>query len=832
MDSVMASDPTASESDTAGAVSALYRQPGSGLSRNGADMSNSHLASPHTQPQTSDPGSSESPERTQQHKASHSGAKRNRALLSCGPCRASKQKCDRAQPCSQCLRKGRTSSCIYAGTSGAEKNGHPAATPTRAPRSMASRLKRLEAVVRALMDSPDEAERTRILNQPVASSGDAPGDWPPTEGSDSLPARGQVVVAGKGEKGGSTTYVGATHFMAVLDDIEDLKSYFDEGDEAHGSPDPEPDGASPENFLLQLTPPKTREEFLAYLPPKRTIDLLTMRFFNAFSPSQHIVHRPTFARKYAEFWQDPSKASFDLLALLFIISALGTYFSSFLSPDEADNSPGASTMERFYHYRSLAASALVSAKFASPGPMTMLPMLLYLESEFIISRASQMNCYLMSAVCMRLMLKMGLHRDPSNLPNISPFDGEMRRRMWNLGVQIELMVAFHLGLPSMVHGIESDTALPGNLLDEDFSEDSSELPPARPDTEYTLMTYPIWKTQMVKIFGLVARQAHSLSPPTYAEVLRLDHLLEEKWSQVPAPLKIRPLEDCVIDPPHQVNQRFGIASLYQKSRCVLHRRYLVEPVPKKEHEYSRRTCLEAALRLLEYQDTFYRATLPGGILRQHGWFLTSLAIHDFLLAAMIVYLVLQNGTASALGADDNGTPQNKPLASREELCEKLKKSRAIWLDVSRDAAVGKKAADILEVMLNRIGPASQSGWDTAKQGFDRTGSNALHESPGENSLSSGHLADLSISEPSPFQAFPSSRQSFEQQAGLLASESLPPLQGQTGFEGSWLPVEPTAMDWTTLDSVLRIGDPADNRLATDWASQDTLLSDFSFSGDL
>ncbi len=79
-------------------------------------------------------------------------------------------------------------------------------------------------------------------------------------------------------------------------------------------------------------------------------------------------------------------------------------------------------------------------------------------------------------------------------------------------------------------------------------------------------------------------------------------------------MKPRPLGDCITDPSIQVVQRFGLGSLFQKSRCVLHRRYLVEAVPRREHEYSRRTCTQAALDLLDYQNTIYLATQPGGVL--------------------------------------------------------------------------------------------------------------------------------------------------------------------------------------------------------------------------
>lgn len=111
---------------------------------------------------------------------------------------------------------------------------------------------------------------------------------------------------------------------------------------------------------------------------------------------------------------------------------------------------------------------------------------------------------------------------------------------------------------------------------------------------------------------------HALTPPSYSEVLRLDHLLQETWRSVPSFMMVRPLDECVGDPPMLFMQRFGLAALYNKSRCVLHRRYLAEPVTKPEHDYSRQQCLQAALTLLGTQVIIWDACKPGHSLAHHG----------------------------------------------------------------------------------------------------------------------------------------------------------------------------------------------------------------------
>ena len=361
----------------------------------------------------------------------------------------------------------------------------------------------------------------------------------------------------------------------------------------------------------------------------------------------------------------------------------------------------------------------------------------------------------------------------------------------------------------MIHGIESDTTPPRNLIDSDFDENSTELPPGRPPTEYTEMTYPIYKSAICRVFGLVARQAHSLNTPIYSEVMRLDGLLQEKWNNVPSFMKVRPLEQCVTDPPHQVIQRFGIAALYQKSRCVLHRRYLLERFPKREHEYSRKACVQAALALMEYQSAIWHGTQPGGILSANGWFMTSLAMHDFLLAAMIVYLAIMSDTYSEVGGNYDWALQDAPLPNKDELTDQLRRSYRIWSIAAKETPEVKKAPEVLETMLKKILLRSQSNTTERTSAIGETPSHVLSSrtdvAPVANLRVSGRCC-------SSFQ--PKAKLTFSQEPEI-ANLSLDPTPQNPpmpfsrndlvpndvimeGLQGSWIPGTNDNVDWVSL----------------------------------
>ncbi|KAG7057713.1 fungal specific transcription factor domain-containing protein [Colletotrichum scovillei] len=754
------------------------------------------------------------------HSASASAAaaaKRSRVLLSCGPCRASKLKCDRSEPCGQCLKKSRPEGCVYA----------PKPEKQKPAKGMAARLKRLEGMVRTMMDEGGG----------VAGAG--PGG-PQTTGAAADAVEEEKGVAQPGgqlvQGGRASTYVGATHFMAILEDIEDMKSYFEEPETDYDeSPEPSDEIEAPDLMLFSRNMPRSREDLLKLLPEQKIVDRLIMRYFSSRSPSQprlsrssphgfacidkaaDIVHRPTFEKQYAHFWTDPSGTDLHWLALLFMVMSLGVFYSTFMAPHELSVDSPQPPMDRFKLFRAAAACCLVWGRYTHPTIATIPPFILYVEAEFIISRAAQMNCYVLSSVCLRLLLKMGLHRDPDRLlaagTAISPYEGEMRRRMWNMAVQLDLLVSFHMGLPSMLNGIDADCSLPRNLVDEDFDEDTLSLPPARPATDYTEMTYPINKSAMMLVFGQVARQSHLLAPPPYAEVMRLDDLLNASWRAVPQFMMVKPLQECVTTPPMQIIQRFGLASLYNKSRCVLHRRFLLDPAPRREHDYSRRQCLEGAVVLLDFQNTIWHACQPGNMLSQNGWFVSSLAVHDFLLAATIIYLAIghepfwggaDNGKTGATATTTTTSPvwmaETNPPPTRAYLLHLLQRSYSVWIAIAGGVPEVRKTAGILETMLNKLGSPPNSPPENG--GAKVSSASGLRQSDGSESAARSAQDDqqlldgLSINDSTSFPTITTSRfQPFE-----FVTSGLGP--SEPGLDRGWAAVGNEEMDWRYFDNIM------------------------------
>ncbi|KAF3399617.1 hypothetical protein DPV78_007033 [Talaromyces pinophilus] len=224
-----------------------------------------------------------------------------------------------------------------------------------------------------------------------------------------------------------------------------------------------------------------------------------------------------------------------------------------------------------------------------------------------------MSCYLVVGVAVRLSLRMGLHRDPDKVEgNITPYQGEIRRRIWHLLVQMDLLVSFENRFPLMVQGLQSDTRVPLNLQDHDFDENSTELPSPRPETEITGKSYTFAKGRIARVFQKILEQANLLTLPNYAEVTALDQELQQAFSAVPYFLHIVPMDLCIIVPVELIIRRLSLAVLIHKSRCILHCKYITKVKQNTEFSYSKKAAMEASRELLQIQFDVHNATQPGG----------------------------------------------------------------------------------------------------------------------------------------------------------------------------------------------------------------------------
>lgn len=340
--------------------------------------------------------------------------------------------------------------------------------------------------------------------------------------------------------------------------------------------------------------------------------------------------------QYERFWKDPQHTSFGWLALLFSILAMSTILRK--KPQSRVGSGQSMPSTKFL--QQMAAQCLVSSGYATANEHALEALLLYLQSRFMAQTSSNAQRWLELGTIIRLALRMGYHRDPDEMTNITKFEGEMRRRVWLHIFQIDALVSFQMGLPSMIPTEYCDTQVPRNLFDADLNVGMNDLPSSRSHAEVTPILYGIVKSGIMRVFKKIVAGTQSLATPGYDEILALDEEMKEVYERTPDTFRRRDVGESFMDSSDIILERCTLELLYLKGIVVLHRRYIRYDPHNPTFNPSRRFCLEAALEILARQADIYQATLPGGRLHEDRWMVTALTVHDFLLAAMVVCLDL------------------------------------------------------------------------------------------------------------------------------------------------------------------------------------------------
>lgn len=490
-----------------------------------------------------------------------------------------------------------------------------------------------------------------------------------------------------------------------------MKEYLDE----HGN-DSDDDGVEDDPYvdsspalLLGTGRPLTKEELLVDIPPRSTADRLISRFLKTSDPSlgeflrlrylrdkplikrSVVVHVPTFQREYEQFWNNPQGVSFTWIALLYSILTLSV--SIYHRGEEPLPLNLVDPMTLWNVFRKRAAQCLVQANYLTPGRYKAEALFLYGLGEFHRSQDAQVGVSYLLGITIRLAMRMGYHRDASHYPNLSAWEGEMRRRLWALLCQLDALISFQVGLPRTIQPWHSDTEIPSNLLDTDFDENSTELPPGRPDEERTACSYTRGKARIMTVFGQTVDLAYSREQVSYDQIMEIDRRLEEAHDLLPSFFHIRPMAQCIADSADLMMRRYTLELLYQKSRIVLHRRYMAETHSK--YAYSRSTCLEAARETLRHHAEIWSESMPGGQLYAERFFLNSLQNTDFMLSAMILCLELSQdnewGNAGRLGDQE-----------RTDLLLVLETTHRIFKGARRRSMDTQRAFAALTLMLSRV----------------------------------------------------------------------------------------------------------------------------------
>ena len=428
---------------------------------------------------------------------------------SCVTCRRRKVRCDKRYPCSNCIKQG--IECIFPGPGRAPRK------PRKNPDSeLLLRLRRLEGVVKSLGAQVDEdgsitqPPRAMAMVQDQMSqysSGESPE--PPEGGPKPMSIDkhvGRLVI-----NDGRSRYVSNQFWASMGDEIAEMRDILDapstEDDDDHlDSPlqsagGSETSSTSHQGFIFGYSSNLVNLKKLHPTPTQ--IFILWEVFKENVDPLVRILHRPTartILLKASSGTESLSKAAEALLFALYFGAVVS------LDPAQCQSLLGETKETMVNRFRFATEQALARANFMNSSSLMVLQAFVF----FLICVRYQDDSRLvwaLSGMALHLAQALGVHRDGTNF-GLSPFETEMRRRLWWHISLLDSRSAEDHGTDPTFSNAFYDTQLPMNVNDDDIYPEMHKWP--TPQTGCTEMSFCLVRFEL----SIVSRRLNFQPPGT------------------------------------------------------------------------------------------------------------------------------------------------------------------------------------------------------------------------------------------------------------------------------------------------------------------------------
>ncbi|KGO60117.1 Transcription factor, fungi [Penicillium expansum] len=426
-------------------------------------------------------------------------------LRSCVVCRSRKVRCDKRAPCSNCRRAN--IACVRPPTDrpprwarhldrldSAVSSLQASQEPEPVAEDVMERLHNLESLVQELRIQLEQAksvvnsaaEGSSGVGSPEGSAHDRQSNPSSINTANVQTKFGRLVL----QDSNRSRYVSSGFWSRVNDELDGLKA------DARGLPlgesDTSDDEASPDmtpstqeldrtpaerhGFLFghNLSPFSPNLTDLHPLPSQ--IPFLLDVFSENVNIIFQIVHLPTIKNMVRDWRAREMKGLRPANeALMFAI-----YYAAVTSMEEEDIvlNFGATKAELNLKYRQGLEHALARADFLN------VPDLVLMQAFAIFLTLARRHdsprfVWMMTGLLIRMGQALGLHRDGTHFDYLSPFEIEMRRRVWWTLCVLDVRSSEDQGTDYTITKSSFDTKIPLNLNETDLDPESKEIPQAR-----------------------------------------------------------------------------------------------------------------------------------------------------------------------------------------------------------------------------------------------------------------------------------------------------------------------------------------------------------------
>lgn len=336
-------------------------------------------------------------------------------------------------------------------------------------------------------------------------------------------------------------------------------------------------------------PPAPLMDLNMLMPSRRIADELVAHYFRVFESCYRVLHEQSFYRAYNSYWQNPQQSNDTFVSTLLLVMAMGSTFYK----NARDELPVRAKAKEW---------VLATQQWLNRSSEKRQFTLGHLQSHCLLLIARHVCAvdsdlvWVSAGALVRSAIQMGYHREPSLFPEVSVYEGELRRRIWATITELNVQSAIDSGMPAMLSEDDFDCEPPANLDDADFDENTMILPEPKSPFIATQSSFQILLLRSLPTRLEIARILNDFRlTPTYEQTLELGsemttHILEtttflETATPCPGTLRSK-LVDLHI-------RRFLL---------VLHIPFALCATQDPHFAFSRKLALETSIHMLSYSE--------------------------------------------------------------------------------------------------------------------------------------------------------------------------------------------------------------------------------------
>ncbi|KAK6373978.1 hypothetical protein LTS17_007948 [Exophiala oligosperma] len=614
------------------------------------------------------------------------------------------------ETCGNCVNRGEITSCCYVARKN-EVRAKPQESQELSSTATQSRIDHLEQLVLTLLKTQ---QRTRDSPDSISSNGEVEDSsiYDRIATDSGILKTGEQRVTGRLAKASNasqaagnhkhSTVVDEAHWTLLLNEIGEVRSHLCAQEKKYEEQATKlaqllqrSTHAPGPTLLFGSSTNVSRGEVLSHLPSRFACDIMITRFFAHMYPAIYILHGPAFHRQYERFWEDNSMTSIVWVGLLYAVLRIAML--DFVREGDEPLEFKGKCPDLASTFRNRLTDCLILADYMQPHEFLIETLCLHLYAEYVCSRDARSVTWVLTGMITRMAMRMGY--DIVTVPGLTLFQSEMRRRVWTFIRQADILISFQAGQPSMIDLESCEETMPRNIYDDAaFDETCKELPPGLPNSEPTEVSFLIAKARLAFGFARALKKiSHRVDLIRWEGVLEIDRELRRIYDGIPEHYKLGQLS--IRDSLVLTSARFVLSSIHHKSLCVVHSRFLELSKTDHRYSYSRRVCLSSAMSLLRYQAIQNQEIPVDGGLRSLTSYQTSLAIHDYLLAATILCTDLCSRVSIGNSSNQSAI---QGIPSRSEMIKALSVSARIFKQMRDRSMEAYKAADILEMLIGKL----------------------------------------------------------------------------------------------------------------------------------